>query len=69
MQNEQHHEPKEEGRSKNKFNNAEYQRWSEQISGAQSPRSQLVVESFLGTSENVAAGDEDFSLSLVDSGD
>jgi hypothetical protein len=68
MQNEQHHDSKEEGRSKNKFNNAEYQRWSEQISGTQSSRSQLVVESFLGTSENLAAGDEDFSLSLADTG-
>jgi hypothetical protein len=69
MRNEEHHELKEEGRFKNRFNNAEYQRWSEQISSAHPPRTQLVVESFLGTSKNMAAGDEDFSLSLADSGD
>jgi hypothetical protein len=69
MQNEQLHDSKKEGRSQNRFNNAEYQRWSQLISGAQSSRSQLVVESFLGTSENVAVGDEAFSLSLADSGD
>lgn len=69
MQNAQHHELKKEGSSQNKFNNAEYQRWSEQISGAQSSRTHLVVENFLGTSENMPGEDEDFSLSLADGGD
>ena len=58
MQNIQRHELKEEVHSTNQFNDAEYQRWSEGITGTESPKTQWGVENFLGTSENQQPGEK-----------
>jgi hypothetical protein len=65
MRNAQHYELKEEGCCTNKFNNIEYERWSAGIIGSQSPKTQWVVERFLGTPEKMPLQRENTSLSLV----
>jgi hypothetical protein len=69
MQNAQDREIKEAVGSTNKFNNAEYKRWSDGITRGQSFKTQWGVESFLGTPENAPAVREDISLSLVETGE
>ena len=66
MQNREHYEVKEEGCSTDKFNNAEYERWSAGITGAESSKTQWGVENFLGTSENDPSGRQDIVLSLTE---
>jgi hypothetical protein len=69
MQNAQDCEIKEAVCSTNKFNNAEYKRWSDGITRGQSSKTQWGVESFLGTSEYAPAVREDISLSLIETGE
>ena len=69
MQNAQDCQLKEAGRSTNKFDNAEYKRWSDGITRGQSSKTQWGVESFLGTPENAPAVREEISLSLVETGE
>ena len=64
MQNAKRHELKKEGHSTNQFNDAEYKRWSEGITGTQSLKAQSGIESFLGTSKDLQPGREDISLSF-----
>jgi hypothetical protein len=66
MRNAQHYKLKQEGCFTNKFNNTEYERWSAGITGSQSPKTQWVVESFLGTSKKMPLERENISLSLVE---
>jgi hypothetical protein len=66
MQNTEQYELKEEGCSTNQFNSAEYERWSAGITGAESPKTQWGVESFLGISENMPSEREDIVLSLTE---
>ena len=65
MQTARHGELNEQGCSTNQFNNAEYKRWSEGISGKQSIKTQWGVEAFFGAPENKPAGREDMSISLT----
>jgi hypothetical protein len=66
MQNVQDCQSEEAGRSTNKFNNAEYKRWSEGITHASSSNTQWGVENFLGTSENAPSIRENIASSLAE---
>jgi hypothetical protein len=68
MQNAKRHELKKEGHSTNQFNDAEYERWTEGITGSQSSKAQSGIQSFLETSDNLQAGREDNSISLIEIG-
>jgi hypothetical protein len=61
MQNAKRHELKKQGYSANQFNDAEYERWSEGITGTQSLKAQSGIESFLGMSKDLRSGREDVS--------
>lgn len=68
MQSAKRHELKKEGHSRNQFNDAEYERWSEGTTGTQSLKAQWGIESFLGTSKNLQPGREDISVSSIEIG-
>jgi len=68
MQNAQYPRLKKEGHSTNRFNDCEYERWSKGIKTTQSPTTQLGIERFLGTTENLQAGREDTSVFLIEIG-
>ena len=69
MRNAQRHDLKNESHSTNRFNDSEYERWSEGIAPPQSLKTQGGIESFLGTTENLRAGSEDVSEPLNDIGE
>jgi hypothetical protein len=68
MQDAKRDELKKEGHSTNQFNDAEYERWSEGISGTQSFKAQSGIQSFLETSDNPQPGRESNSISLIEIG-
>jgi hypothetical protein len=66
MQNTKRHELEKESYSTNRFNSAEYERWSGGTTSAQSLKAQWGIENFLGTSENLRAGRKEISVSLIE---
>jgi hypothetical protein len=68
MQNAQHRGFKKESHATNQFNDPEYKRWSEAITGSESPRTEGGIESFLGMNENPRSSSQDPSMSLVEIG-
>jgi ABC-type xylose transport system substrate-binding protein len=64
MQTKPYHELKKESHFLSQFNDSEYERWSEGIKATKSPKTQLGIEGFLGTNENLQAGREDISMFL-----
>jgi hypothetical protein len=69
MQNAERHKLKKQGHSTNRFNDAEYERWSKGTTGDRPLKAQSRIQSFLGTSENMQAGREDISVSLTKIGE
>src|ERR1700730_16648522 len=53
MQNEQQHSMKKECHSTNRFNDSEYNRWSQGLKAIQSSNSKCGIESFLGTTDSL----------------
>ena len=53
MQNAQQHGLKKECRSTNRFNDSEYDRWSQGLKAIQSSKPQWGIESFLGTTDSL----------------
>ncbi len=68
MQNALHCGFKKESPSTNQFNDSEYKRWSEAITGSEYPKGECGIESFLGMNENPRSNSQDNSVSLVEIG-
>jgi len=69
MQNEQHHSLNKESHSTNRFNNSEYERWSEGITTAQSPETLGGIDGFLGTTKSSRLGSQDIPVTLIETGE
>jgi len=65
MQSEQRHSLKKKNHSTNRFNDSEYERWSEGITTAHSTGAPGGIDGFLGTTENEQLGGEEFPGSLT----
>jgi hypothetical protein len=68
MQTKPYHELKKESHSLSRFNDSEYERWSDGIKTTKSPKTQSGIEGFLGTNQNLQTGCEDISIFLQEIG-
>jgi hypothetical protein len=66
MQNAQRHGLKKKRYSTNRFNDSEYQRWSEGITATQSRKTQWGIETFLGATKNLQPGREGIPVSSIE---
>ena len=69
MQNEKRHSLKKESHSMNRFNNSEYERWSEGVATTQSPETLGGIDGFLGTTKHPQVRSQDIPVTLIETGE